>query len=164
MTILLAIDPSVTCSGWAVFEDGRLVDAGILRAKNLSDAAKKINEFMQTRNRFAETIAYELPQIYRGAQSKADPADIIKIAAVAGMWLVFCDDCSTGYSPHEWKGNVKKEVIHSRIHDRLDAHESERLRLCLKEVPASLQHNAMDAVGIGLKELGRFEKKRGALE
>jgi hypothetical protein len=94
----------------------------------------------------------ELPT-YRGRQpgvNKATPTDLIKLAVILGEFLGLYRrkvDVVRLVTPAEWKGSVPKDICHSRIEDVLGPDE---------KMPEN--HNARDAVGIGLFELGRYKR------
>jgi hypothetical protein len=131
---LLAIDPG-THTGWAVFFDKRLLACG------LGDPPVE----------GADRVVIEIPQVYPA--HPVPPNDLITLAFLAGRYAgrATCE-VSTVF-PHQWKGNLSKEVCAARVRFRLSPEEKkvvDELR-----VPAKQLHNVMDAIGIGLFALGR---------
>ena len=61
--------------------------------------------------------------------------------------------------PHEWKGQMPKEVCAARIRNRLNERELDTLDACLTKTGAK-GHNVVDAVGIGLYAVDRFQPKK----
>lgn len=168
---LLAVDPSVRSPGVALFEGGALVAAARLTVKHGDvcdgrrwyEAASAIRSWADERRSFGGLdIVFERPQIYRAAKSKGDPNDLIGLAGVAmavvGLYGSILASVSSP-TPAEWigqlpkatKGSAKESPRAKRILSRLSPEE-------LKLVPD--QHDAIDAVGLGLWRLGRLEPVR----
>jgi hypothetical protein len=101
----------------------------------------------------------EYPQVYRF--SKGDPNDLLPLsecvgavkAALLSHELIAGPEYWATYLPREWKGQVPKDVMVSRIQERLSKDERARVELPRAK---SLSHNVWDAIGIGLKALGRL--------
>lgn len=176
---LLAVDPSIVSPGVALFRDGVLIAAARLRlavntwgalntAERALAAADAIAAWCTSAGGQPSTVAFEWPQIYTAAKSKGDPNDLIAMAAVDGaltavlhlacimrgvQLTVLC------YKPAEWIGQLPKATRGKasaspraqRIYSRLSAAE-------LALVPD--QHDAIDAVGIGLHSLSRLGVRR----
>ena len=51
------------------------------------------------------------------------------------------------YTPHEWKGQLPKDVSHARIRNALSADTHSAVGF------DTLKHDAIDAIGIGLHHL-----------
>jgi hypothetical protein len=176
--VILALDPSVRSPGVALFDEGRLLTAGRVTVKKLeeSDGARWLRVAWEViswlhKNRGAaelvETVVFEKPQIYTMVKSKGDPNDLIGLAgvsmAVVGLIEVISRSKESvtvlSPTPAEWIGQVAKTTTGSakesprarRILSRLDVAE-------LALVPD--QHDAIDAVGLGLFALGRLTVKR----
>lgn len=99
-------------------------------------------------------IVTEVPQIYRARNSKGNPNDLIGLAVQCG-WLEGLAQClyiPTVYlvRPREWKGQIPKEISRKRSQQQLSEHELERADSLLFKLAAGKQHNAWDAIGIGL--------------
>lgn len=102
-----------------------------------------------------DLLAVEFPQVYAGAKAIGDPRDLLTLAAIDGAITIQCGREVLRYFPREWKGQVDPDVLIERVKDRLDPAELARV-----ELPAAhLAHNVWDAVGIGLKAAGRFERR-----
>lgn len=85
-------------------------------------------------------VVIENPEIY--ARSKARPRDILKLARIVGRYEErFLGSTIRLVTPHEWKGSIDGDIMTKRILASLNAVEA---RLC-----AGVDHNAIDAVGIG---------------
>lgn len=166
---LIAIDPSLTCTGWAWFGNGALLTAGwistspemgspLVRAHHI---ALNIGESTSV----GADFVFEAPQIYQTSRGAGDPNKI------ALGWLVIgaIGECgwvkrSETVFPAKWKGQVPKPVMFERIKRRLTDHEIG----CCKDLDilkgpeakcpgaSSKAGNAMDAIGVGLWKLGRL--------
>jgi hypothetical protein len=151
---LVAIDPGLRVMGWAVFNHH-----GALHAARLLRNPDNTGRGPATWARMAAQIpddgtdlAIEYPQIYRGG--KADPSDLIELAGVVGACTVARDWAGIrGFLPRAWKGQIPKDVHQKRILATLTPAEIEIVRAL--DCPASLAHNVLDAIGIGLHALGR---------
>ena len=97
----------------------------------------------------------EHPRVYPGsAQQKGDLNDLLDVVAVGAAIAAHTPNVVTVF-PADWKGNVPKDVMTERIRRALTDEERARIEKC----PASLMHNVLDAIGIGLWKLGRINKK-----
>ena len=154
--MILAIDPGKKIVGWAVFEGSHLSDCGLLRAETPKEMLMQSDRAGIRDIEWTEVIV-ECPQAYTQRDRQKGPQqDLIDIAIVGGLVAGFAVSnmpTITFVHPHAWKGSVEKDAMSRRILKRLDRVEVaivERLR------PASLVHNAVDAVGLGLWKLGRL--------
>jgi hypothetical protein len=167
---LLAIDPSIRSCGIAIFDRDKLVYANVLRTSavvntltgvtDILDLAQASWEQQMSPSVSPETLIVELPQIYQQAQLKGDPNDLIPLALLAGrLWERFKPKNIMLPLPKEWKAQVPKEVMTKRTLSKLDKREIEVLGNDLIRVPKGLQHNAFDAIGLGLYALNRLGKR-----
>jgi hypothetical protein len=156
--MLLAIDPGLD-TGWALFSTaGQLVACG-LGDPRLSD-----------RHRVADlrTVVIERPFVYPRGQTK-NPNDVLSLAVNAGEWGgLYRQWADVKYVlPFQWKGSVPKKISHARISAKLSDAEKAvvdtamaRGRSCASKalgrpIARSLQHNVLDAVGLGLFTVSR---------
>ena len=167
---LLTIDPASHQTGVAYFVDGVLKYATVLRA--VGDFKKKeLIDYTDEKVRRAASISkqmfdvcwsfrfqpreveviIEYPKVYPGNQ-EADPNDMIDIALVIGRLLEQLPEPLKISFPfaYEWKGQTKKKMMTKHIKTRLTAGE---VAVMGKDVD---NHNALDAVGIGLWKLRRL--------
>jgi hypothetical protein len=160
MSYLLAIDPGGACLGWALFEDGVLIEVGLSRTKEQLTGARARHHALILPKARGGRVVSEMMR-YRGSRSGIPPQDLVELNLIAGHvgseWVY----------PDEWKGRVPKEIHQPRI---LKALTPEELYLVEGVRPPTLRHNAIDAVGIGLYCLGRLkpevqdvQRKRSAL-
>lgn len=156
--LLLAIDPGVRGCGVALFRGGVLEQAVYLEGHTNAQRAgawlamvAAVVEFVGMRAVYQ--LATELPQVYVTQRAKGDPNDLIQLAAVVGgLSQAFRQVEQKVYLPAEWKGQVPKEIVHTRALGRLAPEEQGRIS-CRKK---TMLHNVLDAVSIGLKFLGRL--------
>ena len=170
MQHVIAIDPGLRAPGCAVFEDKRLIWASCVHTGDVGTrgplqwaavAEAVLGEVWKALPvpDEAPALLVEQPQVY--AHGTADPADLIELAASLGACVGMLSGHyhvseATAYLPREWKGQIPKKVHHLRIQKVLTGAEEAALKKGLKGVPLNLRHNALDAVGIGLKYFGRI--------
>ena len=157
--MLVVVDPSISSSGVAVFEDGELSAAWLVRAKEWREMVHSITA--SVRSRFPAgwedfELVIERPRIYTRKTKRYD--DIMKMMlVVGGLGVAFRSSPLVFYFPQDWKKNLSKEAMVERVKDRLrESDEIDRVELVSK----SLEHNVFDAVGIGLHHLKRLNKHR----
>lgn len=169
---LIAIDPGLRGCGLAVFKAGKLYRAEYVRNHDKSNRgpvahmvmAEAIAHAAQDCVGYATTpnhVTVEFPQIYSGPQKGIDMNDLLDIAGVASAcmatvaaWLAIQDSDCRWSLPAGWKGNIKKEIMTNRILASLT--DAER---GLIVSAGAKDHNTVDAVGVGLWQLGRLNRK-----
>lgn len=182
--MLLAVDPSVRSPGAALFENKRLIACTrlVLERDESASQGQHWMDVAQTLRRWAraqhlgpiDELVFERPQIYTWAKSKGDPNDLIGLAGVGSALAgLLTPSLITTPKPDEWAGQVSKVCPvckgkakrkcktcegsafrtprGQRIMSRLDAAE----RALVPD-----QHDALDAVGIGLFAVGRYGVQR----
>lgn len=162
---LISIDPGLRACAVAAFDaHHKLIFAGLSqpvvsesKALIVHQTVHFTDELLRYRlndARIGSRAVIELPQTYKGRAAKGDGNDLISVALVVGglTWLCGRSGIIVDYvHPHDWKGSVPKSVTKQRVLKRLSAEELKRV-----EWPGrALEHNVYDAIGIGLKELGR---------
>lgn len=179
MTVLLALDPSVRSPGAAVFRNNVLVAAGKVKLPVMlaslpegmrwQRVAEAIIEWAYSAGSCyrPEKIVYERPQIYTASKSKGDPNDLIALAAIGAAvcsWYVAKPPINQAIvietpTPAQWAGQIPKATKGS-------AKDSPRAKRILSRLsPIELaqapnQHDALDAIGLGLHALGRLGIRR----
>ncbi|MEI6806160.1 MAG: hypothetical protein WCK49_06595 [Myxococcaceae bacterium] len=159
---ILAIDPGLQATGWAVLSDatGYLLACGIAqpfaqvdRTQTIAEIRLKILKIWEERVGFSRNpavLAVELPQIYQQKFLKGDPNDLIPLSVMSGLlWASFNPAKCFLPRPATWKGQVPKEVMQERIVAGLTPKQKSVLAENLHVVPKHLRHNVYDAVGIG---------------
>lgn len=175
--LVLCVDPGIRGSGVALFtlsagtgaltrasyvknpvKQGHHVEAALAMSRALAQWFEQHAGIIRS----AVTYVSEWPRVYTaGKQSKdghwRDPNDLPPLTAVqtATAALVRASLVCVTYEPREWKGTVDKTVMNRRVYERLSIPETG----CIDDAGA-LTHNVLDAVGLGLKYLGRLEPKK----
>ncbi|NJN63553.1 MAG: crossover junction endodeoxyribonuclease RuvC [Acidobacteria bacterium] len=164
MTALLAIDPGLRTTGWALFEEigghSLLMQTGISRssAKTLDEVARAHDENIP-RLTSIDRVVVEQMQVYSIQKSKGDPADLVNLSLLGGYLAKGRGARSTYVDPGSWKGQRPKDAIEPLVKKYLTEAEVMRMDSYLAPIKAkSLLHNAYDAVGIGLWALGRWPR------
>lgn len=159
---LLAVDPGLNASGWALFDCQTLQRCGLARVTGKGRSAERVAAMAHAvaacyteDQRLA--IVIEQPQHYQPRFSKGDPQDLAMLSLLCGAILSEIPAHSQRLIyPREWKGTIPKRtklddyVIHKRNLQELRLYERATYLKELDRVPAGLRHNVADAVGIGL--------------
>jgi Holliday junction resolvasome RuvABC endonuclease subunit len=161
---VIAIDPGLRHCGVACFKDGKLAGASLVLSPCTEERgpvawramADAVHTFYPCRG---HVLVIEGQKVYPGALAVGDPADLLELAGVCGA-IVQTDLVNVHrYFPYEWKGQVPKAkkggkyIIEERVRRVLDIGEMPKVPWAM---PDSKRHNVIDAIGIGLKMLGRF--------
>lgn len=146
----IAIDPGKHCVGWARFTVGKLVRCGLARS-NVEPFEKGLPGLLGEIGCAALSteplqVVIEVPRVYPKDRGR-NPNDLIDLATVAGACTRL--GIPTFIHPAQWKGQVPKAIQHERVRSSLSQEERGVLDAQLAAVPKSLQHNVLDAVGIG---------------
>lgn len=182
--MIFTIDPGVRGAGLALFlertpqapgqlvaatyvrvvGDGYFAEAVELSRKTSAWLASKITRFISLR------VILEFPKVYphsekrdkkTGKVIKVDPNDLVNLGAAAYATALGAESFNVGtftrVYPRDWKGTMDGDAMTERIRDRLTPPELAALD---PAVPASLAHNMLDAVGIGLWDVDRLERVR----
>jgi hypothetical protein len=168
--ITLAIDPGKRNPGVALF-DGDELRAAKCVAGGRGDGAFQcavasacaIVAWVAQYVRCPGVIVCEWPQVYE-RERKKDPNNLLPLAgvntAVGAIYTALAGGRDApnlvSYKPREWKGTLDGDAFLERILSRLTDDEKARIEKRGK----TLDHNAIDAIGVGLKHLGRLERKR----
>lgn len=145
--MIVSIDPGVHAVGWAQFAP-RLVACGLVRGDLV-----ELRIALAAPLSGAAVVVVEVPQVY--PRAKVDPNDLVDVAVVAGMVLGLAPQSSdvVVVHPSTWKGQRPKDIDARLTRSLLDV--DERRLVDDVDVPRSLRHNVVDAVGIGLWRLSR---------
>lgn len=158
---MIAFDPG-KCTGYAVLsaENQRLLECGALDFDKTCHSAfmLRLNRLLAIWHEHAELLVMEYPQVYTNEKQKGRQIDVVELAFIDGLiasyrgriWRIF---------PAQWKGQRTKrtkDVQASATRKALTEAEIEVLSRDLQPYKKSLQHNIMDAVGIGLWAAGRM--------
>ncbi len=165
---LLTVDPASYQTGVAYFEDGQLLFVRVLRGSSArkeiidytDEAVKRAGSIAQQMHEVSAQLglkagefelAVEYPRIYPGTRDE-DPNSMIDISLVIGRLLENIPEPLKAHFPFpgQWKSQVKKKHMVKHIISFLSKNEIEAMGKDVKN------HNAVDAVGIGLWKLRRM--------
>lgn len=166
--MIAAVDPGIRGCGVAIFSSSapRLDWAGYVRnpmesGDNLDRSRSMARAVVMEENELIRAgivgcspiaLVVEWPRIYMPGKSKGNNADLLYLTCVAGALAAWHGEQVRAVHPDAWKGQVPKTVMAGRIRMRLQPDEVARIRPCA----ASLEHNVLDAIGIGLWAVGRW--------
>jgi hypothetical protein len=166
---ILAIDPGLRGSGVALFheESKTLLRAEYVKGSATGERAEAWRVMADAVHSWAAPwnidlrMVIEFPQVrkkeHQVAKKKGvDPNDLIQLAAVVGALVTMRSQKGTPIVrlPEEWKGQVPKKIHHERALSRL----SDAERAVIPKLAESTLHNVLDAVALGLTQLGRLGK------
>lgn len=166
--IVIAVDPSLKCTGVAIFRHNLLVHVAELipvprktspwlyRAADLTDQLKQVASHYGAADAL---FAGELPQFYGAVKSKGNPNDLAKVTYLLGMYnQALRGSLLIGstllFNPGAWVAATSKQDASRRNFVTSRLQESEH-RWAQK-----LGDDGIDAIGIGLHALGRTAKRR----
>ena len=171
--MLLALDPSSNRCGVAIFLDGVLIVADVVTVPKNDKHKCPMRQAVDMSARVAlwcadykiTSLVVEWPKIRSATKAKGDPNHNVPLAGVcvgAALALGLSVEACHAYLPKEWTASVpKNETVKGakkspraiRIKSRLHGTE-------LKIWQGVKYHDTIDAIGIGLKYLGRYERQR----
>lgn len=137
---LVPIDPDTKVFGWALFDNRVLTATEVAETPYLPY--------------FTGLVDYvcEIPEDRPGSPARKN--DIIALALAAGR-IVGTRPC-TFRRPSDWKGQLPKKVQHARMRGVLSKAELDILDTALANTPKASHPEILDAVALGLTELGRL--------
>lgn len=155
---MIAIDPGIS-AGWAVYDDKtkQLVACGLFGGDD---------EVMGFDLKLLTRVVYEKPFVY--PRSPVNPNNLITLAVRAGrlverMASFYPASSIKEYLPRDWKGQLPKTpklanyIVYKRIVVRLSPAENKILTVALGRLTSEKpKFDVVDAVGIGLHDVGRF--------
>jgi len=161
--MLLAIDPGLEGTGWAVFRHSTPVKCGIETASRRYKWFEKLHYYCEFMERLAVKVratecVLERPVFMQssGGMVTAKSDSLVKLAMLVGALYTrmppLVKRC-TLVTPNQWKGQLPKTIAIDRIQMRLDSRTLTALEPSDPE--ASATHD-WDALGIGLNHLGKF--------
>ena len=151
---LMAIDPGVI-TGVALFEGTELSAVDLLNTKKI-DYLSCLDSFMQK----TDALVIEKPQIYDRKHWKGDPNNLIVLAMLVGEYTCLAKRLHIPvyrFFPRQWKGQRSKTADHIHTKRMLTDKELIIINSAKSRTQKSYFHNIMDAVGIGLYSLGRYQ-------
>lgn len=177
-SLVLSIDPGIRGCGAALWLHKRLVAAAYVKSpaskgsgpREAVDCARAVAEWMAERSkeyRFfppaTVDLAVEWPQTYGGRASRGDANDLFALSGIdSALCALLEPDNVKSYAPREWKGALQKPAsvnspypVEAMVLRRLDESETKAVELPTNK---RLHWDVWDAVGVGLKHVGRFDK------
>lgn len=153
MSSLANIDPGAD-AGLSWFDCGRLIWC----------ALNDVPPWCRTVR--ADRLVVEIPNANEKRKNKnTNPQSLITLAITAGRWIERIPHVTLHMQfAAEWKAGVPKEQHNGRVLAALSQSELIVLADCCARVPVSKRHNVIDAIGIGLEDLGRIERGGRALQ
>lgn len=153
MTTLLAIDPGVKNLGWAAFDRCCLRACGLSRATAPAQHAENVHEGWPCMRAPMEVV---LEQMTTRGGTAIRAEDLLRVSEVGAFVAGSMRPAVFRLVPvMAWKGSIPKDIHHRRVLAVLRGVEQVRLNRDLEKIPKSLQHNVIDAVGLGLYGVGR---------
>ena len=150
---ILCIDPATKHMGWAIFEDGNLVDSGHRKA-NGKDWLQNMDQQLDFLYEFddLDKVVIELPEAWGSSdRSVAAMNSVLKLSVLVGairyMFAIEAGIAVELVTVRQWKGQVPKEVTIRRIRKHWGW--------------TGRDHNEADAVGIGDWYLRKRKAVRG---
>ncbi len=170
--MLLTLDPSINSCGVALFDGDRLVDAGVVTHKapkgtdmlaRVLAISRGVQDWISFRWVLVYDLAAEWPDVYKPEKSEGSPRDLVPLAGVcSAVAALLAPDTVTSYFPAQVWGQVKK------IKTVKDCKSSPRAKKILRRLSGDelkvwdsvKYHDTIDAIGIGLHHVGRFDRVR----
>lgn len=156
MNRFIAIDPSSTFTGWAVFEDEGLVAWGNIDARKSNYAGRFefiIDEMTSACLKYgAQSVAIEdVKFAWHGKNRNRNIAGLQVVFRSIQEWAKELSLDFTAYNPASWKNAVVGHVHASK--------ETTRANMCLRfqNLPVDLSEHVYDAVGIGVYHFGMLK-------
>lgn len=158
MNKTITFDPGKRSAAWAVFDGPVLVRCGMERWGDNVFPLSLEELFRASRTWEPMRVLIEYQQIYAHGRARTrNAADILSVTLTAGRIAQAIGPHAGAprfVLPHEWKGSVRADVMLGRIVAILSS--SERDILHATQVPRTLLHNVVDAIGLGLWSVGRL--------
>jgi hypothetical protein len=160
---MICVDPGLRGCGVAEFVEGNLTRAAYVKNPRAEGRGYAAHASMAgaiynwVGKPVVDKFIIEHPRIYPGsAQQKGDLNDLLDVVGVgSAIAASFPEYTVDSVFPSDWKGQVPKDVMTARISKAILQNE----RACIEKCPASLMHNLLDAVGIGLWKLSRINQR-----
>jgi len=145
-SLLIAIDPGLRQMGWALFKGPRLKAVGLTRASKTEKNLMRIAEEHSSQLPDAHLAVVEQMLTYR-RKGYALPS-VMQLAHLAGYAAALYESAEL-VPTTTWKGGMSKEDHHAWLWENLPPADRKVLKKFLPDFPERLQHNILDAVGLG---------------
>ncbi len=162
MTRIIAIDPGTRLCGYAVFDGGEPVAAGVVKSSAATVEGRAIEMAYDIPYGISvNVVVVERPVIY--PDRKERDSDIVDLAVTAGVvsgaFTASCLDTPGALelimpTPREWKGSTPKAIHNERTKAACPA----AVALIEKSVPKGQRNHVWDAVGLALWQMERTSK------
>lgn len=169
--MILAVDPSLTKPGAAIYDDGRLLKASRVPIRKVPAKMSVLERailivdqvfawFDIPLEHSTHTLVVEYPQIYSATKSKGNPNDLLGLCVIAGVLAdrIVWDKLLSPTPAQVW-GNLPKTLTgdpwKSPRGHRLASRLTQEERACI-----SKHHDALDAAGLALWAAGRWKPTR----
>lgn len=175
--MILSVDPGIRGCGAALWENQCLVRAayvpssaregdGPVEAVAMAQALVSWAQRTTCEPRPIGDLVVEWPRTYGGKASRGDANDLFALAGIDSALAALLPQSTrvSRYFPKDWKGTIEKPkttkqpyIIRERVFARLDVFER-----AVVDWTNNVKHSwdVADAIGIGLKHLGRFRLNR----
>ena len=170
--VKLFIDPGIRGSGASIFRG-----TAVYRAAYVPNPARHGNGVEEVRAMaraiqgwwyangvdVPEHFGCERPQIYTQSKQRVkgratDPNDLPPLYGIdCAVAALFPGTPCYAYWPRDWKGTLDGDAMIERIKTRVSSYELSCIDL---SCGPNVEHNIWDAIGIGMKHVGRLERKR----
>jgi len=158
MSRVLAVDPGVGGTGWALFINDELKQVGCCSPKSpraswvkrQADVVRQLSLCVNTS--VTGTLVIECPELQTSAKgwASARRGDLVKLALITGAIVhVFHSWDIELVTPFQWKGVLPKRITMSVVREEIPTAVQQRLRL------SAYPDHTWDAVAIGLWFLDR---------
>jgi len=149
MTRFLALDPSSTVSGWAVFDDDALVAWGKIDTKKVD---------YSFRYQFIVNELIHLVQVYNFQEIAAETAPRWQGREIAALKVAYSSikhwAKKVGLPMAEYNVSAWKTSVLGNCHVSKEGTQA-TVRLIFPRVPADLGEHVADAIGVGLYHAGK---------
>lgn len=146
--MLCTIDSGAN-AGIALWWHGQLVYCRLVRAREVREW-----QLQCLQSSPISRAVVEIPIVRSNQGTKVDPNGLIKLGVSAGRLVpALCGEVKT-LIPNQWKGSLPDEILYRRIMAALSDEE----KALVPKLAQGLLHNVLDAIGIGVNELGRWPR------
>jgi len=164
--MLVAIDPGVNGLGVAEFQrdtikavsDWRCTRCVYVEFSPIGNPHSQAVSLLVAIGNRSNELVLEWPQVYSGRARKGDQDDILRLAAIDGAIMTMPWGGVRLVTPHEWKGAVPADIMTERLRAKARVWGVEKIKRVFPDgssdvCPTYLQHNALDAFGLGVRHL-----------
>lgn len=151
---LLCTVDSGAKAGAALWYQGQLQFCRLVREREIWEWQSQIYNLCLTYQVDVTKTVVETPIVRSNQGTKVDPNKLIKLGVSAGRLVPAFSGTVQTIIPNQWKGTLPDEVLYARIMMAL----TETEKALIPDLAEGLLHNVLDAIGIGINELGRWPR------